>query len=190
MEATQAQSLLRLTAEELERIAPLGVAREFRARTVVVARGDLGDSLYFILEGRLRVFLAEGEGRELLLGVLGPGEYFGDLAGECMPRSASVATMEACRLLLVPRARFAQLIATDAEFAGRFIAKLAYQVRALTDRLGNIALLGVRERVSRLLSEEGDDREERLTQSEIARRVGCSREMVSRALKDLARREK
>src|SRR4051812_37253668 len=88
-----------LTPAELDEISRHGVAREFRERTVLVTEGDESDSLYIILEGRVRAYVSDGAGREAVLSVMGPGEYFGEIAFDEKPRSASVITLEPCRVL-------------------------------------------------------------------------------------------
>jgi CRP/FNR family transcriptional regulator, cyclic AMP receptor protein len=180
-----------LSPAELEEIAAHAVAREFRERTVLLTEGDESDSLYIILEGRVRAYVSDGEGREAVLSVMGPGEYFGEVAFDEGPRSASVITMEPCRLLVVPRAEFADFIHRSPAFATHFIYRLIGRIRTLTDNVRSLALMDAYGRVARLLLESSVTRDgvqavpERLTHADIASRVGCSREMVSRIFKDL-----
>ena len=79
------------------------------ARARLVSEGEDTDALYIIVEGRARAFVGDENGREIVLSVMGPGEYFGDIAFDDGPRSASVITLEPCRLLVVPHAEFARL---------------------------------------------------------------------------------
>lgn len=181
----------RLSADELEEMSRHGVVRDYRARTMLLAEGEASDGLYVILQGRVRVFLGDGNGREMVLATLGPGEYFGDLAYDHGPRSASVLTLDRCRLLVVPSERFADFVARNPGFANHFINKLIHQIRLLTQNVRSLALMDAYGRVARLLLEGAVKKDgshyvpERLTQAEIASRVGCSREMVSRIFKDL-----
>jgi CRP/FNR family cyclic AMP-dependent transcriptional regulator len=99
---------------ELREIASLGAVREFRARTVLLNEGDETDSLYIILEGRVRAYVSDAAGREAVLSIMGPGEYFGELAFDHRPRSASVITLEPCRMIVVPRAEFERSPITSA----------------------------------------------------------------------------
>jgi CRP/FNR family cyclic AMP-dependent transcriptional regulator len=182
---------LTLSPEELEQISKHAVPRQFRARTVLVSEGEDTDALYIIVEGRARAYVSDENGREMVLSVMGPGEYFGDIALDEGPRSASVITLEPCRMLVVPRTEFAEFVKTNPAFALHFIHKLIAQVRRLTQNVRSLALMDAYGRVARLLLEnavtEGGQQfiPERLTQVEIANRVGCSREMVSRIFKDL-----
>lgn len=183
---------LELEAAELEEMTRHGTVREYRPRTVLVTEGDRTDALYFILEGRVRAYVGDASGREVVLSVMGPGEYFGEIAFDQGPRSASVITLEACKLLAVPQAQFADFVARNPAFANHFINKLIRKVRVLTENVRSLALMDAYGRVARLLLEGAIRKDglhyvpERLTQAEIASRVGCSREMVSRIFKDLA----
>ncbi|HTS86372.1 MAG TPA: Crp/Fnr family transcriptional regulator [Usitatibacter sp.] len=180
-----------LNAAEIEEISRHGVPREFRARTVLISEGDQSDAIYIILEGRVRAYVSDGEGREALLSVMGPGEYFGELAIDEGPRSASVMTIEPCKLLVVPVADLAEFVKRNPSFAMHFIRRLISRIRTLTDSVRSLALMDAYGRVARLLLEQSITDKgvrfvpERMTQSEIASRVGCSREMVSRIFKDL-----
>jgi CRP/FNR family cyclic AMP-dependent transcriptional regulator len=180
-----------LRAEELALISRHAATKAFRERTVLVSEGDTTDSLYIILEGRVRAYVSGPDGREAVLSVMGPGEYFGELAFDEGPRSASVITLEPCKLLVVPRARFVEFVRSSPEFSTHFILRLIGRIRALTENVRSLSLMDAYGRVARLLLESSVTRDgirmvpERLTQSDIASRVGCSREMVSRIFKDL-----
>jgi CRP/FNR family cyclic AMP-dependent transcriptional regulator len=180
-----------LTKEELDAIAPHAPARQYPARTVIVTEGETGCALYVILEGRCKAYVSGEGGREAVLSVMGPGEYFGEIALDEGPRSASVITLEPSKLLVVEPGEFQAFLALSPEFAFNFIGKLIRRIRELTKAVGNLSLLDVYGRVARLLIESAvtENNEQvvpgRLTQADIASRVGCSREMVSRILKDL-----
>ena len=180
-----------LSPAELAEISRRGIAREFRPRTVLVTEGEKTDALYIIVEGRVRAYVSDANGREAVLSVMGPGEYFGELAYDRGPRSASVITLEQCRVLVVPHADFAAFVESNPAFARHFINKLIGHIRALTQNVRSLALMDAYGRVARLLLEMSLKKDgeqfipERLTQADIASRVGCSREMVSRILKDL-----
>ena len=181
----------KLGSSMLHELSKHGVARTFRERTVLVTEGENTDALYIILEGRVRAYVSDAGGREAVLSIMGPGEYFGEVAFDEGPRSASVITLEPCRLLVVPRTEFAQFIEGHPAFAHHFINKLIGRIRVLTENVRSLALMDAYGRVARLLLESSVTKDgvqhipEKLTQTEIASRVGCSREMVSRIFKDL-----
>lgn len=180
-----------LPHEELHALAERGVVRTYSRNAIIVSEGDQTDALYIIVCGRIKVFVADAEGKELILGHQGPGEYFGEMTLDGGPRSASVQAVESCRVVVVPRAELQQFLAQHPGFAIHLIGTLIRRVRALTEHARSLALMDVYGRVARLLLElaaPGDGAlvvSERLTQQDIAARIGASREMVSRVFKDL-----
>jgi len=99
-----------LDPEDLAEISKRGVPRLFRERTVLVTEGEKTNALYIIVEGRVRAYVSDANGREAVLSVMGPGEYFGEVAFDDGPRSASVVTLEPCQLIVVPRAEFEEFL--------------------------------------------------------------------------------
>jgi CRP/FNR family cyclic AMP-dependent transcriptional regulator len=166
--------------------------RSFPKNAVIVMEGDDTDSLYVLVSGRVRAYVSAADGRELEINRMGPGEYFGEVTLDGGPRSASVSAVEDCRCAIVHRAELNQLLAEIPELAQHMIRKLAHRVRALTESMRDLALMDVYGRVARLLldlAEAVDGKlviPEKLTQKDIAQRVGCSREMISRIFSDLS----
>lgn len=175
----------------LEKISAPAQVRTYAKNAIVVSEGDETDSLYVLLSGRAKVFVSDENGREVQLNQIGPGEYFGEVTLDGGPRSASVMTLEECRCAVVRRAELTGFLERNPEFALHVVRKLAHRVRALTDNVRSLALMDVYGRVARLLLELAEEREgrlvvkEALTQKDIASRVGCSREMISRIFSDL-----
>jgi CRP/FNR family transcriptional regulator, cyclic AMP receptor protein len=138
------------------------------------------------------VFLMDEQGREVTLSLLGPGDYFGELALiDDEPRSASVMALERSELTQVSRAAFHALMDEQPSCRQRVLRNLAGQVRTLTESVRVMALVDVFGRMSRLFETLAVERdgamviEQRLTQQDIANFVGASREMVNRILRDL-----
>lgn len=180
-----------LSPPEIAVLAEATVLRTFPKNTIVVTEGERSDSLYLILAGRVKVFVSNADGREVMLNAEGPGEYFGELALDEGPRSASVATLEPSKMAIIPNQVLRGFLANHPEAALQLIQGLIGRVRQATESLKDLALLDVYGRVAKLLLElakESDGRlviDQRLTQQEIADRVSASREMVSRIFKDL-----
>jgi CRP/FNR family cyclic AMP-dependent transcriptional regulator len=181
-----------LRPEDLHVLSDNGVTRNYPKNVVLITEGDRSDSFYVILSGKVKVFLSDEHGKEVQLNTQGPGEYFGELALiDQAPRSASVMTLEPSQLAVVSRQDFQRCLAENPDIAVELISFLVSRVRSLTESVKNLALLDVYGRVARTLlnlSSEQDDQlviKERLTHQEIANRVGASREMVSRIMKDL-----
>ena len=181
-----------LAPESVERLMSRSVERNYPKQTVVIHEGDDPTGMYVIVSGRVRAYLTDANGKEFVLATHGEGEYFGELALlDDAPRSASVATVEPCRLLVLSRASFEECLLQNPELALQLLKGLARRVRRLTESARTLALKDVFGRITALLQDLAVERdgvlviEERLTHQEIARRIGSSREMVSRILKDL-----
>ncbi|HET7670557.1 MAG TPA: Crp/Fnr family transcriptional regulator [Burkholderiales bacterium] len=180
-----------LSPQLLEAIGKVATVRTFPRNAIVVSEGDETDSLYVILSGRARVYVANAQGREVQLNMIGPGEYFGEVTLDGGPRSASVMAVEDCRCAVVKRSELLTLVAKEPQFALHMVRKLASRVRDLTENVRSLALMDVYGRVARLLLELAEERDGRLciseplTHKDIASRVGASREMISRIFSDL-----
>jgi CRP/FNR family transcriptional regulator, cyclic AMP receptor protein len=186
------------TAEVLDQkllgeIAAKGTVRRFPAQAIIISEGDTTGSLYVILEGRVRVFADSAAGKTFEFGTHGPGEYVGELALDGGARSASVMTLERTTCAIVDSIQLRQFVADHPDFATHLIHKLIRKVREASDKVKSLALMDAYGRVARLLLELADNVDGQLTiqprptQMQIGRRVGCSREMVSRILRDLER---
>lgn len=180
-----------LDEARLRELAPHGATRTFARNAVVVNEGDATDSLYVVLSGRVKAFLSEADGREVVVNTIAAGEYFGELVLDGGPRSASIMTLEACRFYVIPRGDVEALLEKEPAFARDLIQKLMGKVRSLTNKVFDLALKDVYSRFVRFVDENAIERDgkrmvpERLTQHDIAGRIGGSREMVSRIVKDL-----
>jgi len=180
-----------LHGDVLHTIAASGVVRAFPKQTVLIHEGDVGDSLYIILSGRVKVYASNAAGREVVINFHGPGEYVGEMSLDGQPRSASVITTEPSTCAIVNRAQFRDFLAQNPDFAQHLIQILIRRCRSATENVKSLALSDVYGRLVRLLnalSVEHDGRqvvEERLTQQDIADRVGASRDMIGKLMKDL-----
>jgi CRP/FNR family cyclic AMP-dependent transcriptional regulator len=181
----------RLPQPLLDAIAPHGVVRSFPAQAILINEGDATDSLYIVLSGRVKVYASSEDGRELVLSEYGPGSYFGELSLDGERRSASIKALEACTCRVVQGAELRRFLEAHPDFAMHLNRKLIRMVRRLTEQLSSIALQDVYGRVVRVLTElsepVGEERvlRHKLTQQDIADRIGCSREMVNRVMKEL-----
>lgn len=180
-----------LNSDELKALSAQGVLKAYPRNTIIVSEGDETDSFYVIVEGRIKVYVSDEEGREVVLGTQGPGDYFGEMVLDGGPRSASVVTLEPSRFAVVGKQRFRDFLYAHPEFSIHLVEKLIARTRALTENVKSLALMDVYGRVARLLLELAVNEDgrlvvpEKLTQQDIANRVGSSREMVSRIFKDL-----
>lgn len=177
--------------DSLRDLARRGVVRSYRKGTLLIQEGDQGDTLYIILEGRLRSFSTGGNDREITYGTYGPGEYLGEMSLDGGPRSASVETLQASTCAVVTRSTLMSYIGEHPEFAFELLSKVIRRARAATLSAKQMAVNDVYGRVKLLLESgvEGTGADspptQRLTHQMIASSVGCSREMVGRVMKDL-----
>jgi CRP/FNR family transcriptional regulator, cyclic AMP receptor protein len=170
----------------LRLLASRGIARSYRKGVVLIEEGSVGDNLYLILTGSLRAFSSDVRGREITYGVYGPGEYVGEMSLDGGPRSASVITEQGSRLVMVTRASLLTHISEHPEFAFELLTKVIRRARAATLSTKQLALNDVYGRLKNLVDElTGDGRHLELTHQGMAQRLGCSREMVSKLVKDL-----
>jgi CRP/FNR family cyclic AMP-dependent transcriptional regulator len=167
--------------------------RSFPKYAVILTEGEPGESLYVVVSGKVKVFLSDERGREVVLGTCGPGDFLGEMALDGGPRSASAMCLEASSFLVVTRDALRRAIATDPDFAFELLGRVIGRARMMTGLVKNLALLDVYGRVARLLMSLAVERDdgtfeigEPLTQQSIADRVGASRDMVNRILRDLA----
>lgn len=181
-----------LESRLLARIAETGSTRHYPAHAVLINEGDRAESLFIVLSGRIKVYASSEAGKQVVIATHGPGEYVGELSLDGGVRSASVITLEPTVCSVVSGVDLRDFLAHNPGFALHLIHKLIRRVRHATDRVKSLALDDVYRRVVRLLEEVsspvGETRvaQERLTQQDVADRVGASREMVNRIFKDLS----
>src|SRR5215831_5288627 len=140
-----------LDVSDLQDFAKHAVTRTFPKNTIVVTEGDKTDSLFIIVSGKVKIYVSDDNGKEIVLSESGPGEYFGEMVLDEGPRSASVMTLEPTRFLVVPKADFEEFVKKSPEFALHLILKLIKRVRALTNDVKSLALMDVYGRVARML---------------------------------------
>jgi CRP/FNR family cyclic AMP-dependent transcriptional regulator len=137
------------------------------------------------------VFASNEQGREFVIDFHGPGEYVGEMSLDGERRSASVVTVEPTTCAVVNRGQFRDFILKHPDFALHLIERLIHRVRVTTSNLKSLALSDVYGRLVRLLNALAvpvDTKHvvpEKLTQQDIADRVGASRDMIGKLMKDL-----
>jgi CRP/FNR family cyclic AMP-dependent transcriptional regulator len=181
-----------LSGSELAILAQHATIRTYPKNTIVFNEGDEANALYVVISGQVKVFLSNEEGKEIIVNMQRACEHFGELALlDSTPRSASVMTTEKTKLAVFSKPDFQRMLADHPGIALSLILDLTRRVRVLSENVKSLALLDVYGRVAKTLLGMASDRdgtlivEERLTQQDIANRVGASREMVARIMKDL-----
>ena len=182
-----------LNPSELEILENHMVTRNFQKNTVIINEGDEASSLFIILSGAVKVFLSNPDGKEIIINTQGIGEHFGELALlDDAPRSASVMTTDKSAIGIISKTDFRSLLTRHTDLGLKLIVELTRRVRLLSENIKTLALMDVYGRVAKTLLDLAEEDNGQLvihnrpTQQEIANRIGASREMVARILKDLS----
>jgi CRP/FNR family cyclic AMP-dependent transcriptional regulator len=181
-----------LSEQQLELLAAGSSRRNYPRGRTIVSEGEPSNSLYILLSGRAKVQRSDSEGKEVILAVLGSGDWFGEMSMiDDAPRSASVITLESCDFMAIEKASFKQMLMQSTEVCMAVMRGLVARLREADRKIETLALLDVYGRVARVLldfSEEINGERivrNRLPRQEIAKMIGASREMVSRVMKGL-----
>jgi CRP/FNR family transcriptional regulator, cyclic AMP receptor protein len=187
-------TLLRaVSAEDLEVVAAASRLRTFRRGQVVFTAGDPGDTVIVVVSGRVKVVVRSADGGELTLTIIGPGSLFGEVSvADGGPRSADAETLEESQLLFVPRETVQDICARVPAVAQAVTLSIAAILRRLTEAASDLVFLDLPRRVAKvLLSQPRDDDglvRLRLSQEQLARQAGGTRQSVNAALRGFERR--
>ena len=174
-----------LSPDVCRRLSEKGHLVELTAGALVCQAGDPGDAMFVLLEGELEVRTVSAEGREVRLMALGPGAVAGEMAVlDGGPRSADMVASRRTRLWRIPREALLEMLAAHPDAALALLAELSTRLRRTNADLESRVTQDLGGRLARLLTTEQSGRGLiALNQSELARRVGASREKVNRKLR-------
>lgn len=174
--------------------------RRYPPRADVFRPGDSASTLYFILSGSVSIIAGEDDGRELVLGYIGPGEFVGEMGlfVETTQRGVALRTRTACELAEISYERLQSMLTSQANDASRLLysigAQISQRLLHTSRKAGRLAFLDVSDRIYRTLFDLAKEPDAmthpegtqlRVSRQELARLVGCSREMAGRVLKTL-----
>ena len=181
-----------MSSEHLEILSAQACHLSYAKNCVVIAEGECSDSLYIVRQGRIRIYISDSSGREMLLNKLGAGDYFGELSLiDHEPRSASARTLCDCEVSVITSEDFMRCLNSNPEMAVSLVQVLAKRLRKSTESQRQLALMDVYGRLKATLlalsiKANGICKvEPKPTQQELANMIGASREMVSRIFKNL-----
>lgn len=183
-----------LSEADLARFGEVTREREYPKNSVILFEDDPGDALYIVSTGQVKVVLIGEDGREVILSVLGDGDFFGEMSLiDDEPRSAHVIAMRDSHLLVLRRDDFQSQLEQHPKVALELLRVLVQRLRRADEKIGGLVLLDVNGRVAQLLldlAEEsgGPKITRKLTHHTIAQMIGSSRETVSRAMRELVDR--
>jgi CRP/FNR family transcriptional regulator, cyclic AMP receptor protein len=145
-----------------------------------------------VVSGRLKILMGEADGKETILTIIGPGEFFGEMSLiDDNPRSATVVAIEPCELLSIGRRDFRRCLVENSDLAMAVMRVLVRRLREADRKIGSLAMLDVYGRVARLLLDMSESVNgqrvvtKRISKQDIAKMIGASREMVHKVMKDL-----
>ena len=152
-----------LSPTELAVIEQHAVTKRYRKHTVIIERGDDANTLYVLLDGQVKAYVADDSGKEIVLSQKGPGAVLGELALLAeIPRTASVMTLEDSEFVVLSKRSFLQCLSDHPNIAFNLIKALANQVRNLTESVTDLALLDVYGRLVKVLNDSAVQEEDRL----------------------------
>lgn len=183
-----------LSEDELRLIGRVMVARKFRKNNRIIFEDDVGNSLFVIKAGRVKISHISAEGDEAILAILGPGDFFGELSViDGHGRSASVTSIDDVELLMLFRNDFLEILSKIPKIAITLLKELAGRIRKSDNHIRSLSLLDARGRVATTLIRLAEDIgkvksgkvaiEELPLQRDLASIAGTSRETISRVIK-------
>jgi CRP/FNR family cyclic AMP-dependent transcriptional regulator len=181
-----------LDEEAVRNFEAIALRKRFPKNTIIFSKGDQSDSLYIVQTGRVKAVIHDEQGKEIVLSVFGPGEYFGEMAAlDGVPRSATIVTKETTEMLTIHKNDFRQILTSNPDMIFNLLQVLLERLRRANQKIEGLAFTNVYGRVANLLMQfaepagDGWIVKEKLTHQEIANMIGSSREMVSRIMVEL-----
>jgi CRP/FNR family transcriptional regulator, cyclic AMP receptor protein len=180
-------------------LASVAITRSYKKGHLICHQGDLGEALFIIVEGHVKVFVTSEEGDEMVLVTLGPSEVFGELSlMDGGPRSASAEALEPTKLLAIGRGPLLEVLRDHPEATDALLRSLGAVVRRLTEQAADLVFLDLHGRVAKLLLGLADHQQPpaegevqldlHFTQTDLAAMVGGSRQSVNQILRTFERR--
>lgn len=180
-----------LDPQVVARIAGLGISRRLGADEVLFLKGDVGDALYGVLSGRMKISTTAPGGKEIVLSVMNAGDIFGEIALlDGGPRSADAIAMTDCTLFVIQRREFTGLLEREPRLATHLLRLVCARLRATSEMVEDAAFLSLPARLAkRLLALSPLQGEKvngtvslRVSQSDLAQIMGTSRESINKHL--------
>jgi CRP/FNR family cyclic AMP-dependent transcriptional regulator len=183
----------------LERFLEHCHRKHYPARSVIIHAGDKPESLYYITEGSVSVMIEDEEDHEIVLAYLNPGDFFGEMGlfsedGEEEGRAALVVARQECTIAEMTYTEFRRVAKEDPDILFALASQMAARLRETNRKVMDLAYVDVTGRIAHTLLNlakqpdamtHPDGMQIRITRQELAKMVGCSREMAGRVLKEL-----
>jgi CRP/FNR family transcriptional regulator, cyclic AMP receptor protein len=177
----------------IDALAQAGTLRSYKKKSILIHEGDSGDTIFILLEGSVRVFGQDPNGKEVTYGQIDAPSYFGEMSLDGGPRSASIEALSDCRCAVVTRERVRRELAQNPDLAFELITQIITRARTATATVRSMALQDaygrLRDTLEQLASEPDAQGLRSIragtTHASLAQRIGTSREMVSKIWRDL-----
>lgn len=181
-----------LTVHQMNQLADAVTKRQVKRGELIVEQGKCSNALFIILSGKARVVMTDRRGREVILAVIGAGDYVGEISLiDGKNHSANVQAESKCDLLVLGRNEFKSCLSSNHAMANSVIKGLVHRLRHADEKISSLALMDVYGRVAQTLMTTASlvgERQllirEKITRQDIAKKVGASREMVSRVMRE------
>ena len=178
---------------ELDKIAKLGTRKKYKKGNIIVLEQEMGAALFVIITGKVKVVRTDEEGREVILSIFGPGEFFGEMSLlDGLARSATVGATSKSELFMIHRREFLDLLHEFPAVAISLLAELTMRLRKADAQIKSLSLKDAAGRVANVLLLLADDVgvfkkgkvviEDLPLQQDMANMAGTSRETVSRMI--------
>jgi CRP-like cAMP-binding protein len=185
-----------LDDRELASVATVAKVRRYAKDDVVFHADESGDIFCLIKEGQVKVTMISPEGKEIILSLLGPGDFFGEMALlDNEPRSATIIATEPLEIVTIWRSDFLHILSENFSITQKVLAELSKRLRNASNRIESLATMDVYGRLARFFLDTARERGKvldngyvavtRPTHQAIANMIGTSRETVSRLIHDL-----
>ncbi len=183
--------------EWVARFEEYATTKTYSKGTLIFSQGDESDGIFIIRQGKIKVFMSDESGKEMLIAILGPGEIVGEVASlDGQPRTASVSATVDTRVSRIGLAEFKKFLEDNPDLAFEIIRILTSRMRDHATSISNLAFKNVYGRVVWLLEKHSEQNDNgtftvnrKFTQQDIGDMVGSSREMVSRVISELVKGE-
>ncbi len=180
----------------LERFLEHCHRKHYPTRSVIIHAGDSPDTLYYIIEGSVSVMIEDEDDHEIVLAYLNPGDFFGEMGlfGGEEGRAAWVVARQECTIAEMTYTEFRRIANEDPDILFALASQMAARLRETNRKVMDLAYVDVTGRIAHTLLNlskqpdamtHPDGMQIRITRQELAKMVGCSREMAGRVLKEL-----
>jgi CRP/FNR family transcriptional regulator, cyclic AMP receptor protein len=187
-----------LDDSEVKKIAEIGINRKYTKNGIIFLEEEEGAALFIITSGKVKVVRTDDQGKEVILSILGEGDFFGEMAIlDGLPRSATVVSIDDSELFMIHRRDFLQLIEKSPQVAVSLLRELTRRLRKSDEQIKSLSLKDAVGRVANVIIQLADDSgkikqgqviiPDFPLQQDLANMAGTSRETISRTIHQFIR---